>query len=49
MAERFTIDTLLRACEPVFEQLPEHRTGRNTTYTIPDAVTPSAPPLRDRA
>src|SRR5512143_3158439 len=38
MPERFTIDTLLRAFEPVFEQLPEHRTGRNMTYTIPDAV-----------
>ena len=38
MPERFTIDTLLRAFEPVFEQLPDHRTGRNTTYTISDAV-----------
>jgi hypothetical protein len=38
MPERFTIDTLLRAFEPVFEQLPDHRTGRNMTYTIHDAV-----------
>jgi hypothetical protein len=38
MPERFTIDTLLRAFEPVFEHLPDHRTGRNTTYTISDAV-----------
>ncbi len=38
MPERFTIDTLLRAFEPVIEQLPDHRTGRNTTYTIFDAV-----------
>lgn len=38
MPERFTIDTLLRAFEPVIEQLPDHRTGRNTTYTISDAV-----------
>jgi len=36
--ERFTIDTLLRAFEPIFKQLPDHRTGRNTTYSIPDAV-----------
>ena len=38
MPERFTVDTLLRAFEPVMAQLPEHRTGRNTTYTISDAV-----------
>ena len=38
MPERFTIDTLLRAFEPIFEQLPDHRSGRNTTYSIPDAV-----------
>jgi hypothetical protein len=38
MPERFTIDTLLHAFEPVFEHLPEHRKGRNTTYTISDAV-----------
>jgi hypothetical protein len=38
MPERFTIDSLLRAFEPVIEQLPDHRTGRNTTYTISDAV-----------
>jgi hypothetical protein len=38
MPERFTIDTLLHAFEPVIEQLPDHRTGRNTTYTISDAV-----------
>ena len=38
MPERFTIDILLRAFEPVIEQLPDHRTGRNTTYTISDAV-----------
>ena len=31
MPERFTIDTLLHAFEPVIEQLPDHRTGRNTT------------------
>ena len=35
---RFTVDTLLHAFEPILEQLPDHRTGRNTTYTIPDAV-----------
>jgi hypothetical protein len=38
MPEHFTVDTLLRAFEPVFEQLPDHRTGRNVTYTIKDAV-----------
>lgn len=38
MPERFTVDTLLRAFEPVIAQLPDHRTGRNTTYTISDAV-----------
>ena len=38
MPERFTVETLLHAFEPVFEQLPDHRTGRNTTYSIPDAV-----------
>ena len=38
MPERFTVDTLLHAFEPVFEQLPDHRTGRNVTYTIQDAV-----------
>ena len=38
MPERFTVDTLLRAFEPVFEQLPDHRTGRNVTYTIQEAV-----------
>jgi hypothetical protein len=38
MPERFTIDTLLHAFEPVFEHLPEHRKGRNTTYAISDAV-----------
>ena len=38
MPERFTVDTLLHAFEPIFEQLPDHRTGRNITYTIPDAV-----------
>jgi hypothetical protein len=38
MSERCTIDTLLRAFEPVIEQLPDHRTGRNVTYTIQDAV-----------
>jgi hypothetical protein len=38
MPERFTVDTLLRAFEPVIDQLPEHRTGRNMTYTIHDAV-----------
>ncbi len=38
MPERFTVDTLLHAFEPIFAQLPDHRTGRNVTYTIPDAV-----------
>jgi hypothetical protein len=38
MPERFTLDMLLRALKPIFEQLPDHRTGRNTTYTISDAV-----------
>ena len=46
LPERFPIDTLLRAFEPVIEQLPDHHTGRNTTYTLSDAVPPSAPPLR---
>ena len=38
MPERFTVDTLLHAFEPVLEQLPDHRTGRNVTYAIKDAV-----------
>ena len=38
MPERFTIDMLLHAFEPVIEQLPDHRTGRNTTYTLKDAI-----------
>ncbi len=38
MPERFTIETLLQAFEPLLEQLPDHRTGRKTTYTIPEAV-----------
>ncbi len=31
MPERFTVDTLLHAFEPIFDQLPDHRTGRNVT------------------
>jgi len=38
MPERFTVDTWLHAFEPIFAQLPDHRTGRNVTYTISDAV-----------
>jgi hypothetical protein len=38
MPERFTVDTLLHAFEPLIDQLPDHRAGRNMTYTIPDAV-----------
>ena len=38
MPEGFTLDTLLQAFEPVFEQLPDHRRGRNLTYTLTDAV-----------
>jgi len=38
MPERFTMDMLLRALEPIIDQLPDHHTGRNTTYTISDAV-----------
>jgi hypothetical protein len=49
MPERFTVDSLLRAFEPVIEQLPDHRTGRNTTYTISDAVRLARPRFADRA
>ncbi len=38
MPERFTVDTVLHAFEPILEQLSDDRTGRNVTYTIPDAV-----------
>ena len=38
MPEPVTVDTLLHAFEPVLDQLPDHRTGRNVTYTIKDAV-----------
>src|SRR5512135_2569359 len=38
MPERFTVGHLLHAFEPVFDHLPDHRTGRNVTYTIKDAV-----------
>src|SRR5512136_2359220 len=38
MPEPLTVDTLIRGFQPVLDQLPDHRTGRNVTYTIPDAV-----------
>ena len=38
MPEPLTVDTLIRAFQPVLDQLPDHRTGRNVTYTISDAV-----------
>lgn len=49
MPERFTVDTLLHAFEPIFEQLLDHRTGRNTTYTIQDAVRQARSRFADRA
>src|SRR5512141_339596 len=38
MPESIMVDSLLQVFEPVFDQLPDHRTGRNVTYTIKDAV-----------
>jgi hypothetical protein len=36
--EPFTVDSLIRAFQPVFDDLPDHRTGRNVTYSIKDAA-----------
>lgn len=38
MPEPLTVDSLIRAFQPVLASLPDHRTGRNVTYTISDAV-----------
>ena len=38
MPEPLTVDSLIRAFQPVLANLPDHRTGRNVTYTISDAV-----------
>ncbi len=37
MAERLTFDNMIRLLHQKLEQIPDHRTGKNTRYTIKDA------------
>jgi len=38
MSDPLVFDTLMQAFHRLLDQLPDHRTGRNVTYTIQDAV-----------